>query len=140
MRIEVRQMFRSNGLIDDLVVYAKPEEYHQFSDFVGKAISTGKPALVVSESDISIEIILDKAEGELFTSLQNKTNDYFSMDDWNNRNILRIYGNGSVLTRLQSFLNDLAGRGEGYSYISEYSENEHYSSNSPEWRLHVEIT
>ena len=140
MRIEARQMYRSNGLIDDLILYAKPEGYHQFADFVGKAISSEKPTLMLSESDISIEITLDESEGELFTSLQNKTNDYFSMDDWNNRDILRIYGNRSILARLQAFLNDLASRGEGYSYISEYSESENYSSNSPEWRLHVETT
>ena len=103
-------MFRSNGLIDDLVLYAKPEEYRQLSDFVGKAISTEEPTLMLSESDISIEIILDETEEELFTPLQNKTNDYFSMDDWNNRDILRIYGSGSILARLQAFLNDLAGR------------------------------
>lgn len=95
---------------------------------------------MLSESDISIEIIRDEDEEELFTSLQNKTNDYFSMDDWNDRDILRIYGSNRVLFSLQEFLNDLAGRGEGYSYISEYSENENYSNNSPEWRLHVEIT
>ncbi len=140
MRIEARQMFRSNGLIDDLVLYAKPDEYHQFADFIGKAISSKKTTLMLSESDISIEIIRDEDEEELFTSLQNKTNDYFSMDDWNNRDILRIYGSNRVLFSLQEFLNDLAGRGEGYSYISEYSENENYSNNSPEWRLHVEIT
>lgn len=95
---------------------------------------------MLSESNISIEITLDESEEELFTSLQNKTNDYFSSDDWNNRDILRIYGNRSILARLQAFLNDLANRGEGYSYISEYSDNENYSNNSPEWRLHVEIT
>lgn len=133
-------MFRSNGLIDDLVLYAKPDEYHLFADFVGKSISSKNPILMLSESDISIEIIRDEAKEELFTSLQNKMNDYFSMDDWNNRYILRIYGSNRVLSSLQAFLNDLAGRGEGYSYISEYSESENYSSNSPEWRLHVEIT
>ncbi len=140
MRIEARQMYRSNGLIDDLVLYAKPAGYHQLADFVGKAISSERPILMLSESNISIEITLDESEEELFTYLQNKTNDYFSSDDWNNRDILRIYGNRSILARLQAFLNDLANRGEGYSYISEYSDNENYSNNSPEWRLHVEIT
>jgi hypothetical protein len=133
-------MFRTNGLIDDLVLYAKPEEYHQFADFVGKAISSNNPTLMLSESKISIEIIRDEEKEELFTSLQNKTNDYFSMDDWNNRDILRIYGSNRVLSCLQVFLNDLAGREEGYSYISEYSEANGYSISSPEWRLHVEIT
>jgi hypothetical protein len=140
MRIEARQMFCSNGLIDDLVLYAKPEEYHQFAEFIGKAVSSKNPTLMLSESDISIEIIPDEEEKELFTSLQNKPNDYFSLDDWNNRDILRIYGSDRILSSLQEFLYDLAGRGEGYSYISEYSGSENYSNNSPEWRLHVEIT
>jgi len=93
-----------------------------------------------SESDIVVEITRDEAEAELFTSLQNEQSEYFSFDDWNNRTILRIYGSGSVLSALQSFLRDLSGRGDGYSYISEYSERYSYSRNSPEWRLHVEIT
>lgn len=140
MRIEARRMYRSNGLIDDLVLYGAVEDYLLFAEFVGKAISSKEPTLMLSESDISIEIICDEAEEELFTSLQNKTNDYFSADDWSNRNTLRVYGSGSTLSSLQAFLNDLAGRGDGYSYISEYSESYGYSCNSPEWRLHVEIT
>lgn len=140
VKIESRQMFRSNGLIDDLVVYGKPEEYLLFAEFVGKAISSKAPTLMLSESDISVEIICDESENELFTSLQNTTNDYFSMDDWNSRNILRIYGSSNILVSLQGFLNDLSGRGDGYSYISEYSKSYGYSCNSPEWRLHVEIT
>ena len=140
MRIEVRQQFRSNGLIDDLALYAKPEGYLQFANFVGKAINSGKPTLMPTESNISVEIVCDEDDEELFTSLQNKANDYFSMDDWNNRNILRVYGASSILDSLQAFLVNVASRGEGYSYISEYSENSVYSSESPEWRLHVEIT
>ena len=140
MRIEVRRMFRSNGLIDDFVLYAKPRGYLQFADFIGKALYSKQPTLMLTESDISIEIICDDTVEELFTSLQNKTNDYLSIDDWNNRNILRIYGNEKSLADLQSFLVDLSGRGEGYSYISEFSEEGSYSNNSPEWRLHVEIT
>ena len=139
MRIEARRMFRSNGLIDGLVIYAKPEEYRQFADFVAKAINSKKPTWMLSESDISIEIIRDDAEKVLFTSLQNKMNEYFSIDDWNNRDILRVYGSQCVLSSLQAFLHDLAGRGEGYSYVSEYSESKHYSNHSPEWRLHIEV-
>jgi hypothetical protein len=140
MRIEARQLFRSNGLIDDLVLYAKPNGYLQFAEFVGKAINSGKPTLMTTESNISFEITCDEEEEELFTSLQNKTNDYFSMDDWKNRNILRVYGTRSTLESLQKFLVNLAAIGEGYSNISEYSENGVYSTESPEWRLHVEIT
>ncbi|MBU2112882.1 MAG: hypothetical protein KKE94_03805 [Gammaproteobacteria bacterium] len=140
VKIEARQMFRSNGLIDDLVLYARPEEYIQFAEIAGKAINSKQPELILSESDILIEIICREAEEELSTSLQNKTNIYVSMDDWNARNILRIFGNTNSLIALQAFLIDLAGRGKGYSYISEYSNDCNYSKNSPEWRLHVEIT
>lgn len=140
VRIEARQLFRSNGLIDDLVLYARPEEYLKFAEGVGKAINSKKPELILFESAMLVEIICRDAEEELSTSLQNKTNNYVSMDDWNARNILRIFGNTNSLIALQAFLIDLAGRGKGYSYISEYSNDCKYSSNSPEWRLHVEIT
>lgn len=133
-------MFRSQGLIDDLVVYGKPEDYLLFAEFIGRAIASNEPTIMMSESDISIRIVRDESENELFTSLQNEMNEYFSMDEWNNRSILKVLGSSSVLTNLQTFFNDLCRRGEGYSYISEYSESSGYSSNSPEWRLHVEIT
>lgn len=133
-------MYRSNGLIDDIVVYGKSENYLSFADFVGRAINSEKSTLMPSASNISVEIICDEKRAELFTSLQNETNDYISMDDWNNRNILRVFGNPIVLANLQMFLVDLAGRGEGYSYLSEYSNSTGYSGDSPEWRLHVEIS
>ncbi|GAA3574224.1 hypothetical protein GCM10022265_24020 [Marinobacter xestospongiae] len=133
-------MFRPNGLIDDLVLYGKPEDYLLFADHVGKAVSSEEPSSMASDSDFVVEITREDAKAELFTSLQNKQNEYFSFGDWNNRTILRIYGSGSVLSALQSFLRDLSGRRDGYSYISEYSERYSYSRNSPEWRLHVEIT
>ena len=41
MRIEHRKMYRSNGLIDDFVVYGQPEEYLLFADLVGKAAIHG---------------------------------------------------------------------------------------------------
>jgi len=133
-------MCRSNGLIDDLVVYGKAEDYLLFADLVGKAIESKEPTLMLTESDISVLIVRDEAEEKLFTSLQNELNEYFSMSDWNNRCTLRVFGSGSVLASLQAFLTDLSGRGEGYSYLSEYSESIDYSSSSPEWRLHIEIT
>lgn len=55
-------MFSSNLLIDDLVLYVKPEDCHEFAGSVGKAISSKDPALMLSESDISIEIIRDDPE------------------------------------------------------------------------------
>ncbi len=138
MIIEARQMFRPNGLIDDLVVYATPKEYLSFAELVGQAVRSKQTISVSSESAISIEIVPNKAEEELFTSLQNQADEYLSMDEWNHRNTLRVFGNELILSDLQRFLIDLAGRGEGYSYISEYSERNAYSSRSPEWRLQVE--
>ena len=140
MKIEARKIFGSNGLIDDLVVSGNSEEYLEFSKIIGETISSNTPESMRLDSDISIEIIRDDEEEELFTSLQNKTNEYYSMNDWNNRDVLRIFGSDNVLSLLQSFLSDLSGRGEGYSYISEYSEKLEYSRDSPEWRLHVEPT
>lgn len=140
MRIELRQMHRSNGLIDDVVVWGSPDDYIQFADTVGQAINSNGPVVMKSESDISLEICKDETEEDLFTSLQNEKNEYLSMDEWNNRNLLRLCGNKSVLESLKVFLKDVSGRGEGYSYISEYSENHGYSRKSPEWRLHVEVT
>lgn len=140
MRIDARRIFRSNGLIDDFVLYGKPEDYLLFAEFIGKAISSRKPTLMLSESEISIQIFRDETKDELFTSLQNETNEYHSMDDWNARNVLKIFGSDAVLTSLQTFLVELSGRGEGYSYITEFSEVKNYSSHSPEWRLHVETT
>ena len=140
LKIEAREMFRSNGLIDDFVVYGKPEDYIQLSKEVESVISSGKAVSVKSDSKISIEISLDENESELFTSLQNKDDEYFSMDAWRARNILRVMGNKNILESVQLFLIELSGRGEGYSYISEYSDSKGYSQASPEWRLHVEIT
>lgn len=140
MRIEARQLFRSNGLIDDFVLYATPEEYLKFAERVGNVVNSKKTEHILSESNVLVEIIYRDAEQELSTSLQNKANSYVSMDDWNTRNILRIFGNTNSLIALQAFLSGLAGRGKGYSYISEYSDDCKYSSNSPEWRLHVKIT
>jgi len=137
LKIEVRQMFRSNGLIDDLVVSGLSEDYLQFSEVV-KSVSNSRESRTISTgSSITIEVIWIEEPSELFTSLQNKDDDYFSMKDWNERNILRVIGNTSTLDELGEFLTDLPSRGEGYSYISEYSENYGYSLFSPEWQLHV---
>jgi hypothetical protein len=138
LSIELRQIFRPNGLIDDVVVYGAPVDYLQFSESVKRAIATCDPVVLETDSPISIEIKREKDAGHLFTSFQNEANEYFSLRDWNDRNILRVVGSEAVLSELSGFLSDLAGRGRGYSYISEYSESNAYSGNSPEWRLHVE--
>jgi len=139
VRIETRQMFRTNGLIDDFVLFGKAEEYVLFASLVEKAITSKAFVPMLTESEITIQIYLSDSDHELFTSLQNDTNDYYSMEDWNNRNYLRVFGCKEVLLELSKYLMDLSARGEGYSYISEYSDNLEYSSLSPEWRLHVEI-
>jgi hypothetical protein len=133
-------MYRSNGLIDDFVVYGAPEDYLKFSELVKAAISS--PGVVVLECDspIHIEISKDYPFNMLFTTLQNESNEYFLTKDWEARNILRVFGTEAILDELSSFLIDLSGRGEGYSYISEFSEQSEYSNQSPEWRLHVQNT
>jgi len=141
LRVEARQMYRSNGLIDDFVVYGFPNDYLELAEMVESALSSKKPTKLKTSSSIDLEIILNNEESqELFTSLQNEGNEYLSMQEWQERNILRIMGNGKILNELHAFLIDLSGRGEGYSYISEYSESFKYSPYSPEWRLHVDNT
>ena len=139
MRNETTQMYRSNGLIDDLVIYAKPEAYALFTEMVGKVIHSKAPALIRSDSGISIEIICDERREVLFTPLQNKTNQNFSLEDWNRRNILRLWGIRNRLSELKGYLEEFAKRGLEYSYISEYSEAASYSQYSPEWWLHMEL-
>ena len=140
LKIQLRQMFRSNGLIDDVVVYGSVEDYVQFSERVRASIFSSNAVLLDSDSPIRIEISKNNEFEELFTSLQNESNDYFSMADWNARSILRLVGSEAVLKTLSEFLYDLSGRGEGYSYISEFSDSSEYSNSSPEWRLHVQVT
>ena len=137
LRIELRQIFRSNGLIDDVVVYGAPEDYEQFSKQIKAAISSSDAVVLNSDSPILIEISKDNKSEILFTSLQNESDEYFSMEDWSARSILRVIGSEAVLKKLSEFLPDLSGRGEGYSYISEFSISNEYSSFSPEWRFHV---
>jgi len=141
LKIEARQMFRSNGLIDDFAVYGAPDDYLQFAKIIKTSILSEKSATLGTNSTINLEIVLsDNESQELFTSLQNESDEYFSMKEWQERKILRIVGSEKILNELHLFLVSLSSRGEGYSYISEYSENYKYSNNSPEWRLHVENT
>ncbi|MCG8314881.1 MAG: hypothetical protein MI976_16855 [Pseudomonadales bacterium] len=140
LRIELRKMFRSNGLIDDVLVYGTPEDYAQFSEHVNIAISSPEAVVLSGESPICIEISKDNNSDHLFTSLQNERNEYYSMEDWEARSILRVVGTEVVLNELSSFLHDLSARGEGYSYISEFSASSEYSIFSPEWRLNVQNT
>jgi hypothetical protein len=140
LRIELRQMFRSNGLIDDVVVFGKPEDYQQFSERVKAAIASSAPVVLECEPTVCVEISKNNSSDDLFTSLQNESNEYFSMQAWEARNILRVTGPESILSQLSAFLTALSAKGEGYSYISEFSESSSYSRYSPEWRLHVQNT
>lgn len=140
LTIEARAMFRSNGLIDDFVVYGTPEDYLHLAKQIALGVCTKEPVIIQTDSPISIEVRLDETQKELFTSLQNQDNEYLSMADWKARNILRVMGNHNTLENLRVFLVDLSTRGEGYSYLSEYSDHNHYLPASPEWRLHVELS
>lgn len=140
LKIEARQMFRSNGLIDDFAVYGAPEDYLRFNETIKAAVSGDKAVMLDTDTPLSIEVTLDNEAHELFTSLQNENNEYLSMEEWNERNILKVAGSEEVLIELCTFLVSLSKRGNGYSYISEYSEKHKYSQYSPEWRLHVENT
>jgi len=140
LKIELRQMFRSNGLIDDVVVYGVPEDYRQFSEKVKAAISSPGAVMLSYDSPVCMEISKSDESKVLFTSLQNKSNKYLSMEDWNARSILRVVGSEAVLRELSAFLSDVSRRGEGYSYISEFSVSKEYSCLAPEWRLHVQNT
>lgn len=139
-RIELRQLFRPNGLIDDVVVYGTPEDYEQFSERVRVAISSPDAVVLNSDLPLCIEISKNNESEDLFTSLQNERDEYLSMKDWNARSILRVIGSEKVLKELSAFLFDLSRKGEGYSYISEFSVTSEYSRSSPEWRLHVQNT
>lgn len=139
LRIEHRQMYRPNGLIDDLVIYGTPRDYIAFAEQVQTAIGGDDPVTFKTASQFQIEIVEATEGNELFTFLQNADDIYGSTEDWAKRTILRVCGNSHVLDRLRCFLIDLSGRGEGYSYISEYSTDSSYSTESPQWRLHVQL-
>jgi hypothetical protein len=133
-------MFRSNGLIDDFVLYGSSADYRTLSEHVEAAISSSGPIVLSTDSAIRIEISKNDQLEQLFTSFQNEDNEYFSMQDWGARSILRVAGSAAVLQQLAEFLVDISTRGEGYSYISEFSASNQYSCSSPEWRLHVQNT
>lgn len=138
LKIEARKIFSSKGLVDDLVVYGKPEDYLFFSEVIKTAISSSRAVVLSTDSPIRIEVSRDNESEELFTSLQNENNKYYSIKEWEERSILRVIGSEKVLNQLHSFLVNLTGKGEGYSYISEYSDSNAYSHCSPEWRLHIQ--
>ena len=137
LRVEHRKLFRPTGLIDDMVLYGSPADYVAFAAEVEAAISHGRPTTLKTESPFCIEIRVMGEGAELFTSLQNHENVYSSPEAWEERSVLRVHGSGAVLEALRLFLLDLSTRGEGYSYVSEYSKDLSYALNSPEWRLHV---
>ena len=130
-------MFAINGLIDDFVLYGKPSDYVELARTVESAVRGGTAAILPTSSRFKIEIMSDSEEEELMTSLQNQQNEYLTTDDWEQRVILRIWGSPTILEQLKLFLIDLSGRGKGYSYLAEYSEEHPYHRSSPEWRLHV---
>ena len=140
LEIQARQKFRSNGLIDDFVFYGKKRDYLGFASLVKSVVEESETLTLDTDSKISIEVSLNNEYSELFTSLQNNGNEYFSMSEWQERDIFKVIGNKTTLENLYQFLIDLSNRGEGYSYISEYSEITIYSKDSPECRLHVQDT
>lgn len=137
LQLEHRQMFAVNGLIDDFVLYGKPSDYVELARTVESAIRGCNTAILQTASRIRIEIEGDHENMHLMTSLQNRDNDYPSMNDWEQRDILRVWGSPTVLEQLRLFLLDLAGRGRGYSYLAEFSKEYSCHHSSPEWRLHV---
>ncbi|HEY1136458.1 MAG TPA: hypothetical protein VGE64_03105 [Xanthomonadaceae bacterium] len=137
IEVEHRKMFRSNGLLDDFVLYGRPSDYVALASSVRSVIDSGKPEIFQTSSHITIRIEVEEDLQELFTSLQNSDNFYASMDDWERRDILTVAGGNEVLEALDGFLQELSARGEGYSYLSEYSEQFAYAAESPRWRLHV---
>lgn len=140
LKVEVRKMFRSNGLIDDVVIHGEPDDYLKFSKTIQSVIESKKLTTHETNSSIGIEIIFDESvDQELFTSLQNQENEYFSIKDWDERDTLRVVGSEVILNTLYNFIVGLSGSGQGYSYISEYSEKYKYSFDSPEWQLHVDV-
>ena len=138
LRIELRQIYRPNGLVDDLVVYGRPQDYMHLSERVESAITSPIAVVVSTDSSMRVEIAKNNELETLFTSLQNEENEYFSAEDWNARNVLRVTGPEQALKKLSAYFLDVSVRSDGYSYISEYSESGGYSDHSPEWRLHVQ--
>jgi hypothetical protein len=137
IRLEHRKLFKSNGLIDSFVLYGKPMDYREFAKWVRSAIRDRIAHRLGTESKIAIQVLVEPNQAGLFTALQNDSDFYASMKDWEERDTLRVIGSSATLSELAAFLEDLAGRGEGYSYISEFSDRLAYSAESPEWRLHV---
>jgi hypothetical protein len=140
LEIQARQIFRSNGLIDDFVLIGQSSDYLEFSNKIKEVASSGEKHKLETNSELIIEIVLSQDQDILFTSFQNRENEYFSINDWNSRQFLRIFGNVEILEELAIYLFEVSNRGVGYSYISEFSEQFSYSSDSPEWRLQINET
>ena len=126
-----------NGLIDDFVLFGKPSDYVDLAKTVESAVRMESIATLATTSGFRIDIVSDPEYDRLTTSLQNQENEYFSMAEWEQRDILRIWGSPTILEKLYLFLIDLSSRGHGYSYLAEYSEDHGYDNSSPVWRLHV---
>ena len=75
LKIVLRQMRRSNGLIDNVVVYGAPEDYQKLSEQVKAAVSSSNAVVLQSDTSICIEITKCNELDDLFTSLQNENNE-----------------------------------------------------------------
>ncbi|GEM_PF-3302572 len=139
-QVQYRQMFRSNGLLDDFVLRGNLEDYEEFANAIKLALDSGQPTTFETNSTYQISITESEDHPELFTSLQNEENMYSSMNEWQSRSILRVQGSSAVLGELIEFLISIGSNSSAYVYLSEYSERLHYSKHSPEWRLEVEST
>lgn len=137
LHVELRQCFAINGLLDDVVVHGTPADYIAWARTVESAIHGQSIATLDTASHLRIEIDGSTENETLMTSLQNEDNVYLSMQDWERRDILRMWACPAVLEHVRLFLVDLSGRGEGYSYLSEFSDAYACHHASPEWRLHV---
>ena len=124
--------------MDDLVVYGLPQDYAHLSERVESAITSPDAVIVSTDSHMRVEITKNNELQTLSTSLQNEENEYFSPEDWNARNVLRVTGPEHALKDLSAYFLDVSLRSDGYSYISEYSDSGEYSDHSPEWRLHIQ--
>jgi hypothetical protein len=125
IHIEHREMQRSNGLIDDFVVYGSPDDYNSLASRVRSAVGSGEPEIVHTSSRIGIEIQIDPELSELFTSLQNQDNLYPTKSAWAERNILRVAGGKEVLEALSAFFTTLVRAAKGTATSRSTRKNSH---------------
>jgi len=61
LKFELRQLFRSHGLIDDVVVFGMPDDYVHFSERVATAIVSPEP--VALRTDLHGPDLVRKCQG-----------------------------------------------------------------------------